>query len=232
MSDNYIHKFNCTECNHKSICFNTLLNNELEFINKNKIQIHFSPGEILGKQGTFISYIMFVTKGIAKQYIEGGGQKKQAIKLTKTGDYIGLSNLQGSKLYHYSTIAIKDTEVCMIERDSILKIISKNVSFANEIIKVLSSDQVQLFNTLRNSSLKQTNGKMASILLYLSSEQFGDETIFRHLTRKDIADFAGISLESSIKILKEFEHENIIKTDKKDIEILNREALQKIEHYG
>ncbi len=52
------------------------------------------------------------------------------------------------------------------------------------------------------------NGRLAYTLLYLGSENFNGESIFTHLSRKDIADFAGISTESTVKLLKIFEKDS------------------------
>lgn len=228
----YRHTNNCSDCQYKSACFKALLKEELDFINENKIQLEFFAGENLCKQGAFASYVMFVTKGMVKLYIEGGSQKRLAVKLLKQGDYIGLSSLWGSKLYKYSAQALKSTEVCMIEREDVKKLLLRNNQFANELLKGLSADEALLFSRLKNASLRQTNGKMASTLLYLGDEKFANDSPFKYLSRKDIADYAGISIEGSIKLLKEFEEEGIIQLKKKDIIILDKESLIQIEHYG
>ncbi len=228
----FINTKNCINCEHKSACFNTLLQEELQFINENKIQIQFFPGENLCKQGAFATYVMFVTSGMVKLYVEGGGQKQLAVKLLKQGDYIGLSSLWGSKLYQYTAQALKATEVCMIEQADIKSLLERNISFSNELLKAVSADESQLFTKLRTSSLKQTSGKMASTLLYLGQDNFADDSPFQYLNRKDIADFAGISIEGGIKILKEFEAEKLIKISKKSIEIVDKERLAQIERYG
>jgi CRP/FNR family transcriptional regulator len=76
------------------------------------------------------------------------------------------------------------------------------------------------------------NGRLAETLLYLSSENFEGENIFSSLSRKDIADFAGISTESAVKLLKTFEKEGFIKLNDKDILILDREMLKEISKRG
>ncbi|MEA1873181.1 MAG: Crp/Fnr family transcriptional regulator [Bacteroidota bacterium] len=228
----FLNTKNCINCEHKSVCFNTLLQEELQFINENKIQIQFFSGENLCKQGAFATYVMFVTSGMVKLYVEGGGQKRLAVKLLKEGDFIGLSSLWGSKIYQYSAQALKTTEVCMIEQTDIKSLLEKNISFSNELLKTVSADESQLFAKLRTSALKQTHGKMASTLLYLGGKNFAKDSPFQYLHRKNIADFAGISLEGSIKILKEFEDEGIIKINKKSIEIVDKERLIQIERYG
>jgi CRP/FNR family transcriptional regulator len=52
------------------------------------------------------------------------------------------------------------------------------------------------------------------------------------LSRRDIAEFAGISTESTVKLLKTFEKDGLIKLKDKDIILLNREALKEISRRG
>ena len=75
-------------------------------------------------------------------------------------------------------------------------------------------------------------GKLASALLYLSSEEFKGIAVFPHLTRQDIANFASIATESAIKLLKEFERDGIIALEGRNIRIKNRAELEKLERLG
>ena len=76
------------------------------------------------------------------------------------------------------------------------------------------------------------NGRMADVLLYLNDFNSESEKVFTLLSRKEIADFAGISTESTVKILKSFEKDGVIKLEEKNIIILNHETLHKISKTG
>ncbi len=76
------------------------------------------------------------------------------------------------------------------------------------------------------------NGRLADALLYLSNEDFLNEKIFSHLSREDIAGFAGFSVESTVRLLKEFKNDKIIDTDGKEIKILNLHLLKDISRRG
>jgi CRP/FNR family transcriptional regulator len=56
--------------------------------------------------------------------------------------------------------------------------------------------------------------------------------IFQLLTRKDLADFAGIATESTVKILKSLEKDGIIALKEKDILILDTDRLIAISKNG
>lgn len=76
------------------------------------------------------------------------------------------------------------------------------------------------------------NGRMADTLLYINSLKAANPDIFQLLSRKDIADFAGISTESAVKLLKSFEKDGLIELNEKDILLVNYTELQEISKKG
>jgi CRP/FNR family transcriptional regulator len=79
---------------------------------------------------------------------------------------------------------------------------------------------------------KQMNGRMADTLLYIDSLKNEKAEIFQLLSRKDLADFAGISTESTVKLLKMFEKDGLIKLNEKDLKIVNYDSLREISRRG
>ena len=138
----------------------------------------------------------------------------------------------GEKVYHYSAMALKDVEVLMIDKKSLRDLLKTNSEFGFRITSKNYRSENHLMEIVASLSYKQMRGKLASALIYLSSETFIHEDVFTYLTRQDIADFASISVESVIKFLKEFERERILQLSGKDILILDKEKLENIAKCG
>ncbi|NVN96539.1 MAG: winged helix-turn-helix domain-containing protein [Bacteroidetes bacterium] len=113
-----------------------------------------------------------------------------------------------------------------------LHILEINAIFATKILKNYCKQNNFLFTALQNIIYKQMNGRMADALLYLNEEMYDGTSIFPLLSRKDIADFAGTSTESAVKILKSFERDEIIKLDEKNIQIIDKTKLEEISRRG
>jgi CRP/FNR family transcriptional regulator len=73
---------------------------------------------------------------------------------------------------------------------------------------------------------------MADTLLYIETIKQEKPEIFQLLSRKDLADFAGISTESAVKLLKTFEKEGLLALVEKDIFIKNHDAIHEISRKG
>jgi CRP/FNR family transcriptional regulator len=76
------------------------------------------------------------------------------------------------------------------------------------------------------------NGKMSKVLLYLNDIKAQHPDIFLLLSRKEIADFAGISTENAIKVLKALEKDKIIQLRDKDIVIIDKHILKELSAHG
>lgn len=215
-------------CDIKAPCFQMLSHDETELIRKSKTQVLFHKGDNLTKQGTFASYILFIFDGLVKQYIESDNNKSYNLKIIRNGEFVGLSSVFLSNIYSYSTISLNECRAFLIEKNTIEKVIKQNSKFSYNIIKRYCELNTVLFASLQKLQFKQMNGRLADTLLYIGSLKTGNPDIFRLLSRKDIADFAGISTESTVKLLKSFEKDSIITLKDKDITINDKNKLEQI----
>jgi CRP/FNR family transcriptional regulator len=174
---------------------------------------------------------MFLVDGYAKKYLEGPGKRNLIVKILKPFEYIGLSSLFCTREHcYYSVSALTETTLCLIKKQDFKKLISNNNAFAQEIIKWYCENDEQIFNKLKNQNNKQMNGRIAEVILYISQDDFF--SIRPMLTRKIIAELAGISIESTIRILSSFKKDKIIDYEAKTIKVLNRNLLTQISENG
>lgn len=224
-------EINCIDCKYQSSCFNKLIQSELEFVNQNKVLIKYKKGETIYKQGSFSSNIMYIVDGYATKYIEGVNNKNLIVKFLKQSEYIGLSSLFCTDEHcYYSVSAISDITLCLIKKNDFNKLIANNNKFAQEIIKWYCNNDKEIFNKLRSINNKHMHGRLAEAIIYINQEKYSE--ICSTITRKNLAELAGISVESTIRILSEFKKENIIAFEGKAIKITNKETLINISKNG
>jgi CRP/FNR family transcriptional regulator len=205
---------------------------EVILVSASKTQVLFRKGDSLTKQGAFASYVLFVITGLAKQYLENETTSNYNLRIIKSGEFIGLSAVFSKNTFNYTSVAITDCQVFLIEKEAILKVVKQNGLFAFNIIKRYCEQNADLFSTIQNLHYKQMNGRLADALLYLDNLKSENSEIFQLLSRKDIAEFAGISTESTVKLLKAFERDGLIKLNEKNINIVNHDTLMEISKRG
>jgi CRP/FNR family transcriptional regulator len=204
----------------------------LEFINSKKIQILYKKGENICKQGAFASYVLFIADGLVKIYLESPGNRIINVKISKTSEFIGLPSMFGDNIYNYSAQVLRDSSICLIEKGCLKKILLNNGNFGSELIKRHCEIEKQLFERLKSIGHKQMHGRLADVLFYLCSDDFIQDDIFSYISRKDIADFACLSTESTVRILTDLKNDDIIELDGKQIRILKPDLLKEISRRG
>jgi CRP-like cAMP-binding protein len=219
-------------CDIQAPCFQMLLPEEAEVVRASKTQVLFREDDNLTKQGAFASYVLFIISGYVKQYLEGDGTRSYNLRIIKPGEFIGLSSVFSGNTFTYSSVAITDCQVFLVEKDAIARVAKENGKFGFQIIKRYCEQNANLLGTVRSLMYKQMNGRLAETLLYIDSIRDEKTDIFQLLSRKDIADFAGISTESAVKLLKIFEKDGLIELHEKDIKIVKHEALEEISRKG
>ncbi len=230
--NDYTESTNCLDCTKSSKCFKQLIPSELEFINENKTQVLYRKGENVCKQGAFASYVLYISDGLVRLYLESPNNKNINIKILKTSEFIGLSSIYGDNIYNYSAVALEDSNICLIEKESFRKLLNNNGNFSSEIIQWYCNNEKQLFKKIKSLGHKQMHGRLADTLLYLSDENFDQLDLFSTLTRKDIADFASISTESAVRLLTELKNDGVIDLEGRMIKILDRKHLIAISKRG
>ena len=219
-------------CDIQAPCFQTLSTEEADLVRSSKTQILFRKGDNLTKQGAFTSYTLFLIKGLAKQYIEGGNNKSYNLRIIRPGEFVGLSAIFQSNTFNYSSVALTDCQVFLVEKEAINQVCMQNGVFTTRIVRRYIEQNSNLYEKLTTLLYKQMNGRMAETLLYIDSLKSENNEIFQLLSRKDLADFAATSTESAVKLLKSFEKDGLIVLEEKDIRLLNNEGLREISRRG
>ena len=213
-------------------CFDSLSEEEKELLERSKKEVRFKKGEILAKQGAFASHVLFLNNGLAKVYLEGN-QNDLILKIVAENNFIALSSVfDGNDAFVYSVSAYVDSVVTLISIDVFKQLLRKNLEFSNQIINRLNANTAQIYGRIYCITRKQSNGRVADIILCLSENVFKTREFKLNISRNDLADLTGLSSESVIKIFKELKSEKIIDVDGKNIKVLDYDRLQHISNYG
>lgn len=201
-----------------------LSDHEIELLTR--VELKFRKGETICKQGAISSYFMILTDGLVKAYIEGIMDRTYNFAIIKPFDFIALSSLYGKGFYNFSATALTPSTLYLIEKESFIKMMEQNNLFAANIIGYFCRNFEQSFNKMALLAFKQSLGRVSEILRYLMDEIFETRLIPNIITRKDIAELAGISTENAVRILSELKNDNIINIQTTGIEILQPELLK------
>ena len=221
---------NCLSCKERCTFFYRLEDHEFEQLNGLKKAVRYRKGEMIQKKGTNPPYLLLISSGYVKVMIEADHEKRFILELLGPHNLVA-SNIFNGNVSAYTITAITDVVICHLNVQPFINIMENNGRFSTDILKYMNEHGSARFRRLRSVTLKQSRGKVADVILYIASLNGGND-IFKHLSRKDLAEMANISMENAIRTLREFADENLIVMEKKDIRINDSEALRRISQIG
>lgn len=221
----------CIDCFSESVAFQSLNKEEIDLLNEHRVELKFNKGEVICKQGSFATHLLFVHKGLTKSYLEEDS-RTQILCINPPGCFLEIPSLSVDNVFHYTVTALEDVEVCFFDLQIIKKLSQENARFAWFLMKIANEAQVLILDRFFSLTQKQLHGRMADILLCLSNRIYGSYEFVLAFSRKDLADLTAMSNESAIRILKDFKDDGVIETEGKGIKIINLEMLRKISRFG
>lgn len=221
----------CLNCKSETNCFNALSDDELKLIDKSKVAITFKKGETIAKQGAFASGLIYIKTGMVKLYKEGPNNNNLILNIFGSDELVGISSIYGDNVFNYSIVAIEKSQIYLIELSILKELIQSNVQFATAILKRSNQITLKAYNQMYSLTHKQLNGRMASALISLT-EVYKSHKFKLTLSRKDLAEYTGMSTMGAIRVLNAFKADNIISNKKGILTILNLDSLKIIAKVG
>lgn len=211
--------------------FDDFTKEQLLTIENSHVSLTYNKGEIICKQGGFASHVIFLKKGLIKIYKEYN-DKNLILKIAKPGEFIGLSSLYQKGIFGYSGACIDTAEVFSVNIEVFKQMINDSNTFGEKVITQLNNDTNQFFDRVLSLTQKQLHGRIADIILHLAKDVYQSNKFNLLMTRRDIAEFCGMSTESAIRIMKEFHNDKIIKIEGKNLEIVSYKLLERLSQIG
>ena len=191
-----------------------------------RVKIEFKKGETIFKQGAITSYIILLTSGLAKNYVEGNFDKGFNFKIVKPISFVGLSSVYGKNIYAFSGSALTKCTAYLIDIQTFRSIMNRNTAFTNRILNWYCN--ITQYHLKRMSSIanKQALGRLSETLIYLSEDIFNDRIETTNVSRKDIAELAAMSTESAVRFLSDLKKDKIIDISTNYIDIRKKDVLR------
>ncbi|MFO7853363.1 MAG: Crp/Fnr family transcriptional regulator [Bacteroidota bacterium] len=215
--------------------FKNLKLSEREVLVKNHSYAHYRKGEIIYKEGEKPPGLLCLASGKVKIFKEGVGGREQILRMVKPAGLPGFRALFAGAAYSASAIAIEDSTICIIERDTFFRLVKESPELSLSIIKMLSLELGFSNNRTVSLTQKHIRGRLAESLIVLK-DIYGFEkdgkTINAYLSREDIANLSNMTTSNAIRTLSTFASEEVISIDGRKIKILDPSKLNRISTLG
>lgn len=196
-------------------------------VDERRAEVSYKQGELLSKQGTLMSHIIYIRKGFVKLYVENEGEVT-ILSIAKPGSFIGVQALYGESVFPFSAEAMTDTDICLKEINVFRELILENPGFAKGVIEILNANLVQSYRRMFSLTTKQIDARFSELLLYLRNVMYASNPFKLTISRKEIAGLISTSPESVSRLISDFKERGIIKGKGQTIEIVDASQLTDI----
>jgi len=209
-----------------SILFKGL--NELDIenlLNKINYQIKkYEPKDIIAFSGEECNYLMIVLKGYVKGEMFDYSGKVIKIEDIHAPKPLAIAFIFGKNNKFPVTVeAVMDTKLLVIHKSEFLKLLRSNVRILNNFLNAISNRSQFLSNKIKFLSFTTIKSKFAKYVLELAKDDY--YIVELKQTQQQLAELFGVTRPSFARIIGEMQKEGLIKIEKKQVEILNRNAL-------
>ena len=198
----------------------------------NKEEQFFRKGEIINHEGEKITNFKYLKSGLVKLYRRTPTGEEQVITITRPFEFVSNMSIFSEEKYQYSVSALEDSVVCMVKLEFIKDLFLKNGAFAMGLLTKISMINDKIISQTLDIRQKNLIGRVAYVLLYFTKEIYNSRVFDLPVSRKEIADYIGMSTANVIRTLSDFKKEGIIRVFGKTIEMVDLDKLEVISKRG
>ena len=221
----------CKKCQNISKPVEYLREDEMIDLQNRCAKIYFRENETIFKQGMPATHIAYIKSGLVK-VLRTENNRSFISEIVQHGFFVGLDSLFGSGIHQFTIICISQCSICLIDKELLISFMHKNHEFSYQLLKTSCEDHIKVMTRIMKLMHKQTPGKIADLLLFFSNEIFQSLNFEMPISRNDLAELAGISKKSIIKILQEYKKDGLIDLQGKKISIKRIDLLMKLSSAG
>ncbi len=207
----------------KSEVFSVLKDKELKQISALFEIVTYKNNETVFGEGDPSDKFFILAEGnvkILKHTVMG---KDIILEIVSPGDIFGGVAVLDNKPYPATAQAMKSATVIKIRRQNLLKIMEEYPILKLEIVKYFSDKLRDAHEMLKNIATESVERRIASLLLKLSEkvgvEDSGYKQIAFPLTRQEISEMVGTTVETCIRTMSKFQKKGMIKSSNGRISI-------------
>jgi CRP/FNR family transcriptional regulator len=222
----------CQDCDFRDVVFEYLDDKSIEDLCRNKEEQFYRKGEVINHEGEKISTFKYLKSGLVKLYRRTPTGEEQIITITRPFEFVSNMSIFSEEKYQYSVSALEDSVVCIVKLEFIKELFLRNGSFAMGLLTKISSINDKIINQTLDIRQKNLVGRVAYVLIYFMKEIYRSRVYDLPVSRKEIADYIGMSTANVIRTMSDFKKEGVIRIYGKTIEIVDLDKLEIISKRG
>jgi len=191
-------------------------------------QTSYVSGQEIHGQGESADRVYEVVRGAVRNYKTLSDGRRQICAFHLPNDIFGWEN---GATYRFTAEAIVDTTVRVVRRQTLEYVAETDVQVTHSLLSMTTRNLVHAENQMTLLGRKTSLEKVAAFLLEMDRRLAGADVLALPMTRRDIADYLGLTLETVSRELSHLRALGILKfaeTSQRQIMLEDRQKLRRL----
>lgn len=190
----------------------------------------YERGDTIFDEGDPSDFFFVVVSGRAKVFKHAPDGHDVILEMFGPGGPLGAVAAYESRPYPASATAVERTTCLLIPRQAFFQLLEKHPSLVRGLLGSLSLRLVELTTRLADMTGGRVDVRLARLFLKLADQMGtpsrGGVFIPLPLSRQELADFTGTTIETAIRIMSRWNRDGVIFTEKDGFLLLERATLE------
>lgn len=183
--------------------------------------------KLLFDEGEPARSLFTLVEGVVKLYKALPDGRRQITGFLLPGDFLGLAHFTS---YAYSAEAVTEVGLCRFPREGFLRLLERHPALERELLSRASSELAAAQEQMLLLGRKSAKERVASFLLSFARRQamVGRELVALPMSRNDIADYLGLTIETVSRSIRAVEEEGLIRlVDRHHYRVVDPDRLRR-----
>ena len=210
--------------------FRTLNPAERELIAAATRERTFAPGKFVFAEGKPAEALWAVKNGLVHIIKFGADGREIVLEVIPPGELFGAVVALQNRPYPASAMAAEPSVVWQIPANLARELCQKHPALRSAILDQVTTRLRGAHERLRSIALERVEQRLARMVLTLADKigQRNGTVTELNVTRQELADMVGTTVETTIRITSKWQHARIISSSRNRIALADPEKLRKI----
>ena len=210
--------------------FKILPYHEIENLSRIFVEDSYSKDEYIFYEGENCNWLYIVYHGRVKIIKHSPSGKDVIIDIIPHGEIFGTVALLSGDTFPASAIAGELTIILKLSKNNFYELEKRFPDIITSIAKTMGKRLISAHEVMQAMAVEKVDVRIVKALLKLFKEQSPNSEDPISITRQELADIVGTTVETSIRVLSKFEKRGLVKSKRGKIWIKKLPALEKMLH--
>ncbi len=171
----------------------------------------YSENQIIFSEGDQSDFLPIVERGKVKMVRFPDIDKEVIIGIFESGEMFAIPPVFDGAPYPSTAVAMEETTLLLLYRKDFLRLLRESSEFSFAVIAWMCEMLRDKTATIKNLATASPEQRVGNVLLRLAEKEGGAAAIKISLRRQDIAEMAGLTTETTIRVIRKLAEKDLVK---------------------